>query len=261
MSMRHYYDFFDRAFFDPVWRLSWREFQRQHGSRWAANLNYEPGEYSGRSLRELICFSMDPVLSPERLEDILARRTVQWTVRHSGSQYFFLSELMRKVSGYRANLCSAFDFRDISVVISAAVGGYLAGRLPSSDLLAVLKLHGCADPGEWVKLPAGQRKKLVALTSGVDFLKPTYAWQGKDACLDTEWTNCLGLRDTQRFLAFIARAWRENWPLLELDDQSPMEPLRDKEPRFRNLPIARDLKKAQAKASRFKRPNVFRQCE
>ena len=134
--MRHCYDFFDRAFFDPVWMLSWRKFQQKNGSRWATDPNYEPGCYSGRSLRELICFYVDPEPSPKLLEDILARQTVQWTVRHSGSQFFFLSELMRYVPGYRDNLCSACNFRDISVVISAAVGGYLAGHAPPSMAMA-----------------------------------------------------------------------------------------------------------------------------
>jgi len=152
---------------------------------------------------------MDPVLSPEHLEDILARRTVQWTVRHVGGQFFFLSELMRSVPGNRPHLCGVYEVQDVGVVISAAVGGYFAGSLPSSALLAVLKLHGCANPRGWMKLPAGQSKRLAVLTSGVNFLKPTYAWQGEDACLGTQWTNCLGLRDTQRLLAFIARAWSE----------------------------------------------------
>jgi len=259
--MDHYYDFFDRSFFDPIWALSWREFQRQHGSRWATNMKYEPGGYSGRSLRELICFSMDPVLSPEHLEDILARRTVQWTVRHVGGQFFFLSELMRSVPGNRPHLCGVYEVQDVGVVISAAVGGYFAGSLPSSALLAVLKLHGCANPRGWMKLPAGQSKRLAVLTSGVNFLKPTYAWQGEDACLGTQWTNCLGLRDTQRLLAFIARAWSENWPLPQLEDPSPPELLRGKEPHFRDFSIARDLRRAQAKASRFERPSVFRQWE
>jgi len=54
-------------------------------------------------------------------------------------------------------------------------------------------------------------------------------------------------------------SWRENWRLLELDAPSPLKSLRAKEHRFRNLLIASDLQKAQAKASDFKRPNVFRQ--
>jgi hypothetical protein len=260
--MRHFYDFFDREFFDPVWPRSWHEFQRKHRSRWATRMNYEPGEYIGRSLRELICFSMEPEPSQELLEDILARRTVKWTVRHSSPQFFLLSEIMHHVPGYRANYCYVGEIpsEDVGVLISAALSGYTSGHITSSVLLAVLKLHSCANPGEWVDLSVMQRKMLAALTSGVDLMKPIYAWQGENACTYEQGTNCLGLRDTQRFMSFIARAWRENWPLLSLKDPpEQMEQGLAKEPRFRDFQISRELRKAIDKASRFKRPSVYRQ--
>src|SRR5438093_13210717 len=97
MSMLHYYEFFDREIFDSVWALSWRDYQRKYGSRWTKNMRYEPGEYCGRSLRELICFCVEPETSSEMLEDILARRTSRWTIQHSSPQFDFLTEFMCRV--------------------------------------------------------------------------------------------------------------------------------------------------------------------
>lgn len=259
--MDHYYEFFDRAFFDSVWALSWCDFQRKHRSRWAMDRNYEPGVYSGRSLRELICFSMEPEPSPELLEDVLARRTIRWTVRRSSPQFFLMSEIMRHVPGSRARICCAFDIpsEDVGVLISAALGGFVAGQLAGPILQAVLKLHGCPDPREWVTLSARERKMLGALTSRVDVLQPIYAWQGESACGDEEWANCLGLADSRRFALFVTRAWRENWPVTGLK-QPPQRLARRPgiKPHFREFPVTRELRKAIERASRFERPSVFR---
>jgi hypothetical protein len=98
------------------------------------------------------------------------------------------------------------------------------------------------------------------LASTFDSLKPIYPWQGRDACLDDQDANCLGVRDTKRFLSFIACAWRENWPIIELkypteeQEQRPGDELR-----FRDFHISRQLVKAAKKVSRFNQPSVYRQ--
>ena len=213
MSMRHYYEFFDRTVFDPVWSLTWRDFQRQQGSLWAKSKAYKRGCYDGLSLRELICFYIDPEPTPETLEEIIKGRTVQWTVQHSSPQFSFLSELMSHVRGHRSGHYSVSEIQDLGPLISAATHAYFTNEVASPVLLAVLKLHSCTDPGEWVHLPRNRSRTLKELISTTNLWKPIYWWQGKRACVDEEWTNCLAIEGTRRFINFITRAWDENFAL------------------------------------------------
>src|ERR1700678_1452534 len=101
MGMEHGYDFFDREAFDPIWRLSWAEFLKKHRTRWASNREYSPGGYSSESLRGLISFSIEPEPSPQEIEDILRRRTIRWTLQHSDTRLYMMSEIMSNVRSLR----------------------------------------------------------------------------------------------------------------------------------------------------------------
>lgn len=251
MSMLHYFQFFDREAFDSVWSLSWREFERKHGSRWSKRKSYEPGEYDGASLRGLICFSLDPEPSPEFVEEVLQRRTVRWTIRHSCPQFCFMTEIMQHVPGYRASTCCIVS-HDVGVLISVATGAYIAGKIDSRTLRAVLKLCG-SDPEEWVQLSRTQKQKLAAATADIAYWKPIYTWQGNGACISDESTSCSNVPDTRRFLICMMRALSENWPLMTLKVSS------DAGSHFRDLPIAQELRKAIAGIQRFKRPSAYRE--
>ena len=186
--MLHFYEFFDAERFDAIWTLSWSEFQRKYRSRWATKKSYDDSGYFDNSLRELICFCVEPQPDAEALESILAQRTVQWTIRHSTPQFYFMYELMSHIPGSSESVGYAIDITDddVSVLISAALGGYIAGKLADAALLAVLKLHSCSDPEEWVVLSRAERAQVAALIAGMDMLKPVYVWQGRGACRDDE---------------------------------------------------------------------------
>jgi hypothetical protein len=249
--MEHSFEFFDRQFFDPIWSLSWGAFQKLNGTRWATSKSYDPGAYAGQSLRGLICFNLSQVPSPEALEDILARRTVRWTIRHSNSQFYFISELMQEIPGHRTKRCEVVD-ADITVPISAATGAYLAGKIDARTFRAVLKLCG-SDPQECVQLTRKQRGILAEVTSNIEFWRPIYAWQGANACTDEDATSCLDIADTRRFVACIAHAWSENWPVMKLKDPD------EEGAYFRDFTDAQDFQKAIGKIRRFVKPSAFRQ--
>lgn len=260
MSTDHYYEFFDREFFDPIWALSWPEFRRKYKSRWAISRKYERGLYNETSLRELISFSVVPEPSPADLEEILEKWTVKRTVRNSKPQFWFMADLIANVPGSQNCSVDEIASEDVAVLISAAVSGYLAGRISSLDLRAVLKVHGCGSPREWIKLSTKQRKLLGTTTEGINYRQPLYPWQGEAACGDDSWTNCLGIRDTRRFLSFINSAWRENWPLLPLKDPTEEQLERpDVELRFQDYSISRELASTAEIVAEFRRPVVFRQ--
>jgi len=122
------YRFFDRAAFDQIWELPWPEFQRRWNSGpWYRKPLRDRGGYSGESLRGLIAFCVEPEPSDKEIEDILNRRTVRWTVTHSGSQHYFLEEIISNVPRLRHKQFSAVDFadRDFVVLLFAAFDAYL----------------------------------------------------------------------------------------------------------------------------------------
>jgi len=258
--MRHSYEFFDRGVFDPVWSLTWRDFQRQHGGRWARRMAYSRGCYDGSSLRGLISFCMGPEPNSETVEEIVEERTVEWTVQHSSGQFYFLSELMSHVRGHRSGHYSVEEIEDVAPLISAATHAYLAHKIAVPVLLAVLKLHRCTDPGEWVSLPRDRRRTLKALTSSIDLWRPIYSWQGKRACVEEEWTNCLAVQGTRHFISFIRRAWDENWLVTGLKDRP--RGIEDSHAgmdfRFRDFRECCELRKAVSKVQGFKKPCVYR---
>src|SRR5437867_3016000 len=62
------YHFFDRAAFDQIWGLSWREFRRRwNRGAWSNKPLSHRGDYSGDSLRDLIAFRVNPEPSNDQL--------------------------------------------------------------------------------------------------------------------------------------------------------------------------------------------------
>lgn len=256
--MEHDYEFFDRKIYDPIWQLSWREFASRYGTRWALNQNYSPGTYTGKSLRELIAFSVDPEPSKERIEEILQDRTVRWTLRRSSPQLFTMSCIMwdglpqfRKATVH-VSTCSQID-----CLLAAAADAYLARRINAATLRATLKLHSVEDLGEFLRLSRHEKLELKSLAPIKAMWKPIYSWQG-DACLaDEQWANCLGIADTKRFIDFVQRAWNGNWPAPRIKEGLVADG--HQHPHFRDFEFSGQLAKPLLRQIQFLRnPSVFR---
>ena len=253
MSMDYYFDFFDREFFDPVLPLSWREFQQRHNSNWVKDRNFDPWEYTGCSLRDLICWHYNMVEedASRRMDDILSRRTVRWTIRNSDEQFGMINGIAQNMSEHR-RFCASVVMHDIGVTVSVAAGAYLAGKIDGKSLAAVCQLCG-SDPQDCVRLTKEQKKKLAPVTSRIDYATPIYAWQGERACADDYCPSCLGIAATRRFVACIVRAWSENWPVMAMEDPPNGGTY------CRDFSEFIRLAKTVNKVSRFKKPSAYRQ--
>jgi hypothetical protein len=66
-----------------------------------------------------------------------------------------------------------------------------------------------------------------------------YRWQGSTFLDGEQWANCLDVSDTRRFVAFVTRAWKENWPIPRLKKLFRVEvrPPKVGALRFSGLPV------------------------
>jgi hypothetical protein len=257
MGMEQVYEFFDREAFDPVWRLSWAEFLKKHRTRWASTPEYSPGVYVNESLRGLICFSTEPQPSPKEIEDILGRRTIRWTLQQSDSRLFTMSEIMSRMPSLRDQVMRFSIKCEINSLVAAVVDAYLTRRSGVAALRAVLKLHCVADPGSYLKL---NRHELTALRTAVPavFQEPIYPWLGPYWLDGEQWTNGLKVAETRTFVAFVIRAWEENWPCPRIKGMTT-EPFSDQS-RFRDFGLHKVLAtSARTRVTGWRKPCVFRE--
>lgn len=263
--MDHYYHFFDRDFFDPIWKLTWEEYLRKYKNPWASRKTAASDEYDPLlSLRGLIAFCLEPEPSRQTVENILATRTVRWTAAQTVNPSFFLSEMMSNVLRSHGKYYRIDEIHNASILISAALSGYFTNHISGSTLLAVLKLHNSAHAEEWVEgLSTKQSKLVAALTMNVDMLKPTYRWQSEDAYQREEWTNSLNIAETRRFISFVAKAWRDNWPLLPFRKNLLRSEQYDNNGKthFKDFQLSRRFQQVCSRAARFNRPTLFRSWE
>jgi hypothetical protein len=259
MGMEQAYDFFDREAFDPVWRLSWAEFLKKHRTRWASTLEYDAEGYDCKSLRGLISFSIEPEPSPEEIEGILRRRTIRWTLQHSTCRLFTMSDIMSNVPSLRSRVIAFSRKCEIDSLLAAAVDAYLSRRAGVAALRAVFKLHCVADPGSFLKL---NRREATALRAAVPAVlqEPIYSWLGPYWLDGEQWTNGLNVAETRTFVAFVIRAWEENWPCPRIRAMV-REPFSDHS-RFRDFGLHQALASSvRRKVTEWKKPCVYRQWE
>ena len=248
--MANFYDFFNREFYDPIWLMAWPEFIKLNGTRWAKSKKYEPGEYVGTSLTELVCFCLEEEPSDEELKDILERRTIRWTIQRCDSAFFLMSELMCHVPGHRSNHF-VVEESEGGVLIAAATAAYLGGKTDAKTLRAVLM--ACGSPPEgWLSLTRKQKALLAEPSANIDYMKPLYRWQAEGACCEGEGVTCLGIPDTRRFVAFIENAYSGNWEVMKLLDAEANKV------NFRDFEDAEYFHSAARKMRRTGSPSVFR---
>jgi hypothetical protein len=265
MGMRYCYDFFDRDIFDHVWGLRWKEFQRRYPSQWAMNKSYEPDAYDHESLRGLICFAL-PEPSGEMVEDVIARRTIRWTIQHVSMQAHLMGEVIEHIPGYHKGYGYVLA-ANCDPLIATATRALFDGMVGASTIWAVIKLHSLAgfstDPRQWVRLSGKRWQKVHSIITKRDLWRPAYPWQGPNAFSDD--ANWLGVESSRRFIQFIIRAWKENWPvtgLTEAPEKFLGDSAADKDRskgdayRFRDFYLPQELHKIFPRISRFRRPCV-----
>jgi hypothetical protein len=209
----------------------------------------------------MIAFHIDPEPTPEDVDRILAHETIQRTVMCSSPQFGPMSELMSNTPALRKHSQSMVSFGGyFPVLIAVALEAYLRGQVPQSSLWSSLKLHNIADPSPWLRLSRSERTEIKAVVSHRRMWEPIYRWQGEDFLRGEQWSNCLGIADTKRFIALILRAWDENWPVPRIKkfDEISERPFTADPPRFRDFEMSRDfVTPLKKKVSKFDRPCVF----
>jgi hypothetical protein len=256
--MNHYYEFFDRAAVDRLWLCSWKTVMKRNRSRWFNSTGLNREGYDGESLRELLAFSVEPQPSDKQVERMLASLTVSATVRRCHPQFWVMDEIMRQVLSHPAHSIFSVELSDISGLIAVASRAFLDRRIGTATLWTVAKLHS-SKLSDRLRLDSKQAKSIESALPWRRMWEPIYSWQNERACIDDEWTNCLGVSDTRRFADFVMSAHRENWSAVPLDEESHE---RREVRRFRDFAdcvvLARVLRR---KLASLRRPCVYRMWE
>ena len=250
--MNHTFEFFDRAAVDHLWNISWRTLIRRNPQNaWLQSAErVEVGTYDGKSLRGLLTFCIQQ--SPKRIETILETRKVADTLKKCTGQFFAMSELMTNALPHSDKFIEYVEIHEVLPLISIAWDAFLLGRISPAILWSVFKLHSLkpTDPSDdsqvaprWVR----------ALLPWHRLWDPIYSWQGKRFRED-EWSNCLGLADTRRFISFVQRANKENWATEPPNTRSKAAGTL----RFRDDPNCIRLFKCMQKVRQLKSPCVTR---
>jgi hypothetical protein len=192
--------------------------------------------------------------------------TIRWTIQQVSMQAHFMGEVIEHVPGYRKSYGYVLA-ENCDPSIAAAVQALFDRRVGASAICAVIKLHSLAgvstDPRQWVRLSGKDWQKVHSIITKRDLWRPAYRWKGPNAFADD--TNWLGVESSRRFIQFIIRAWKENWPvsgLTEAPEKFLGDSATDKNRskgggyRFRDFHLPQELHKIFRHISRFKRPCV-----
>jgi hypothetical protein len=170
-----------------------------------------------------------------------------------------MSEIMSNVPSLR-NRVMAFSMKcEIDSLLAAAVDAYLTRRAGVAALRAVFKLHCVPAPGTFLKL---NRHESTALRAAVPAIvqEPIYSWLGPYWLDGEQWTNGLNVAETRTFVAFVIRAWEENWPCPRIKEMT--RELFSDHPRFRDFGLHKVLASSVRKrVTGWQKPCVFRRWE
>jgi hypothetical protein len=151
----------------------------------------------------------------DSVDAILARKTVRGTLALSDDPFAFLRALLdeKRLSAGGVDVEKGdYDYADD--IVSCAGVAYTCGNLSLASLTAVYHLHASRiDPTE-ILPPAVAHAVLAqpeapAMIPGLPNMMPP----GADG---------IGVAQTRRVIAFLLRAWREQWPI-KAGDQAPPE--------------------------------------
>lgn len=253
MGLEFFYRVFDRAAVDPVLAMRWTEYLAQRAT-------------DRESIEELLEFAVDgpdgDAPDPEYVQQILAERTLRWTMSHATPQFYFLHELVNCTPGL-AKRCPAIwpeAFAEEAIFLGVSTCAFLAGKCTAPDWAAMMTLHGWPNLEEFLELTPAESKSLKrSVRSLIEMPKPMFPWQSGDF-LDDGYA-CLGVRESRRLLRHIARAWAENWPVAKLqpDLHEILGLAEGASARIRQFKIARQFT-GWGKPGRFERPCLLRYC-
>ncbi len=163
-----------------------------------------------------------------------------------------MSELMTNALPHSEKFIEWVEIHDVIPLISIAGQAFVSEAISAATLWSVVKLHSVSptDIEEGSELAV----KAKALLPWHRMWDPIYSWQGNKRFREEEWTNCLGLADTRRFVSFVRRADKENWATGSLNTRSNSAGTL----RFRDDPNCVRLSKCIRKVGRMKSPCVHR---
>jgi len=242
MSYERFYWFIDAAATEPVIEMSWTAFLRKypiHRSRASLTNSLQD------SVEHFLAFVVEPEQDAAGVKDILARRTLRWTMQRSTPQYWFLNEVVGHVpslSKRSRSIWVAHDkFLEPAVLDAIGISAFLDGRIDLQTYWAVHNITGRYEPTSWLTLTPTQQKTLEEARLSGPGEKPIFSWQSARS-LDDGY-RCLRRRHTQLLVAFLKQAWKENWaaPHLTRDTRAELKIAKGTTPRFRHLELATNL--------------------
>jgi hypothetical protein len=244
MGIERYFWFVNPGAIEPVLDMSWRAFLREYPLRGGRSSFFNGGRHPAEDFVE---FVVEPEPDAESIRDILARRTLRWTMQRASPQYWFLDQIVHHVPSLKERCREVWVAKDKrrepAVVDAVAINAFLDDRIDGRTYLAVHNIIGRYDPRRWLRLNRIQLRKLEKNRLSWTGETPVFRWQNAKS-LD-EGSRCLRQRDTRRFIGFLEQAWLENWsaPNLRCDIRAELNVPNRITPRFRDFELTSNLVK------------------
>jgi hypothetical protein len=246
MGMEHSFWFGDYDFAESIVDMDWPSFLRKY-----PRLRSE--------VEQIIGFGVDPEPDAAAIADILARRTLKWTMQRSTSAYFFLLAIFDCLpKRHRRKYEVWMQPYEIAVLVASFCDAYLRGDIDEKTLWAVHNITGGGIHGGWLTLSRSEREQLLEGAGYGAVEKPLFPWQSND-CLRDDYS-VLRSVDSKRFIAFLIRAGDENWPAprITTEVKRELQLADDTTPRFLDVSLTRELSaQVRKRRNRFARPCVI----
>jgi hypothetical protein len=245
MAFEHFFWFVDRAIIDPLLDMSWRSYLRKYPR-------------SRRELEQLLTFVVEPEPEPDAVADILARRTLRWTMKRATPAYYFLNDVIHGAPVMRRRSPEVWSGVDeTAILVAATCDAFLRRDIDGKTLWAVHNISGGEDLRNWLRLSPSELTQLSDALSHGAVEKPLFPWQSNE-CLEDGY-RVLGATDAKRFLAFLTRAGEENWPAprIRTDIRRRFEWMGQAVPRFLDVQLTKKLVRC-VNTMRFARPCILR---
>jgi hypothetical protein len=240
ISNIHEYVIFDRVRVDPILAMRWPEFDETY-----------PGWSQWDSSRDFLVEWAIMEEHIERVDEILAHKTLRATLPLCGGPFCFLHSILNEKDLHECDVdIEKGDYDYADDIVSCAGAGFIRGDLSLASLTAVYDLHAVR-VDLFAILPADVANAVLnqperhPMFPRMPHMTSDLAECGVDG---------IGVVQARRVIEFLLRAWREQWPLHGVD-QAP----RNGES-IRSCVVAEKMAKALRKRTLAK-PCMFRWYE
>lgn len=210
MGIEHFVWIIDRAAIDEVLALSWKAFSRRYRwkktSEWSSAKNF------------LQAFALDSEHDQSTVDDIVARRTLRWTMNRCSPKLFFMYEIVNQVPDLSARCHTYFPERlwDLGIVQAVGAEAFFRGEITQATFFSILRFCQGLSLADSINLKDPHYRQVERTLKSWTPSRPPFRWLSSEYF--GEGYACLNLRETKSVVRFLERAWEGKWPATNLSE-------------------------------------------